>query len=259
MLFFPLRSRSRRRTTGKYLPTGALFGTLTLAGLTSVCAQTPAGTYTEQENDPPQSVSSAENSQSEPWPALVKEPHDLPPVPAKLQGVIEAGAVSFVFYDARQIQRRFQGETRLLLTYSLQSQFQWRLTKRSSGREVLVIRPHFEDIQLKAAHKILLPVHLAGEDFFADRLVQHELDHVRISIDPRYQSLFQKWLSEDLRVIRQQCQPGDDYDAVAQRAVDAEVDQRFQKILELIRIRYRELDRLTEHGAQATPAAFFEP
>lgn len=76
------------------------------------------------------------------------------------------------------------------------------------------------------------------ETFWTNWLVLHELDHVRISSDPRHEELFKKLVSEK---------------APFQQSAKEYVQDAFGKVTSLVDIRYQELDRLTNHGMLDLP------
>ena len=194
---------------------------------------------------------------NEPWPTQTVPTPSLPQPPEPLQRLLTLGKVDYVFYDARQLRRKFQAETRYSLQYNSKINFRWRAVGRSGGRRTLVVRPQFDQLEFEIKHEILLPIAFAGEGFYDQQLVRHEFDHVRISTDPRFLSLFRNWVAEELTVLRTQCASDADFNLVAKELVDERVEQIFQRVLSLIQLRYQELDQTTRHGVLVTPETFF--
>lgn len=193
---------------------------------------------------------SAASFLSEPWPEVL-EPHgELPAPPETARQWIEQGQVTFEFYDPQRFRRTYQGETRFDANYWTDSKIRWRLVRYPDRPAQLVIRPDLRKIELTVRHRVLLPISLAGDDFFSHPLVHHELDHVRISSDRRFLEWFRRTLREELAVIR--LEPGEetDYTRLAEQTVKERSAAIFQRWMELIRIRYAELDRQTLHGMQ---------
>lgn len=185
---------------------------------------------------------------------------DLPAPPLAFEQLKKDGNVAFVFYDAAKFPRQYAGETRFRIDYQAESNFRWRLIRQANGQRSLVIRTGFSEPQFQIQHQILLPSTTADQQFYLQRLVRHEFDHVRVSADPRYRNLLAKWLKDDLKVVRVEID-GEyskrELNSLASKAVKEQADQLFQKMLELIQIRYSELDRTTRHGTEALPDDFF--
>lgn len=226
------------------------------------CSQQPPAADSS-EPDSPSTDSAAEHvagsgsGENEPWPTQTVPTPSLPQPPDPLQRLITLGKVNYVFYDARQLRRKFQAETRYSLQYNSKINFRWRAVGRSAGPRTLVVRPQFDQLEFEIKHEILLPIAFAGEGFYDQQLVRHEFDHVRISTDPRFLNLFRKWVGEELTVLRTQCPSDADFNLVAKELVDERVEQIFQRVLNLIQLRYQELDQTTRHGVLVTPETFF--
>lgn len=172
--------------------------------------------------------------------------------------------------------RVFQAETQFRLSYTFRSQTRWQW----QGRD-LVVTIDYDDLQVHSEHEIWLRAMPDG-DFWASPLVRHELDHVRISSDPRVAAHFRKRvqatvelrLTPDLlanlidvgviqpsladRFARQAVRPIArrrvplDQDAMA-AIVEHIVARQFRKTVQLVQVRYRELDRVTDHGDRPVP------
>ena len=92
-----------------------------------------------------------------------------------------------------------------------------------------------------------------AETFWTNPLVLHELDHLRLSADPRLAKRFAGLVRSELN-LRIDLEPNDRVDARwVQRQVDQYVQKQFAKISDLVKIRYQELDRLTQHGLRQIP------
>ncbi len=82
----------------------------------------------------------------------------------------------------------------------------------------------------------------------------HELDHLRISSDPRIKNRFEQRLREESVLVR----AINNGDVVNQNLVSQLVKEHvveiFQEYSDLIAIRYKELDRITNHGQRPVPA-----
>jgi hypothetical protein len=177
-----------------------------------------------------------------------------------LQELLAAGNVRFRFYDARRYRRQYAAETRFKIEYSTQSRFRWQATRSAVGTSQLVVRPNFDDIQFTVSHEILLPADFATDQIFANPLVRHEFDHVRISTDLRFRDNLVRWLKRDLQQIRVDLNAGaprGKWGEIAHSELRRQTDSYFQKMIELVQIRYAELDRTTDHGTSPLPPDFF--
>ncbi len=181
----------------------------------------------------------------------------LPPAPEPIAKLIQSGNVTFSFYDPAVQQRRYAGETKLDLRYNYRSTSRWD-SHREGGKQIVTVRPRFHQIKFTRQHTILLPIGMTGELFYSRPLVQHEFDHVRISSNPAFEKQFQRWIETELRVLKLTLPDGQALDNQwVQAEIKAATKQRFDRLLELIQIRYRELDRVTDHGLQPLPEDFF--
>jgi len=196
---------------------------------------------------------------SEPWPESVVVIENLPNPPEALQSVIETGRVEFRFYEADKMPRRFAGETRMAMVYRLEYTYRARLI-RVGGKRRLQVKLQYRPTQFTRLHQILLPIAHAHVGMFEVPLVLHELDHVRIGIDPRYPALFDQWLQETTENLTfdGNAEVGEaELEAWVQREVDDQATACFARLMQLMEVRQRELDRVTEHGLQPLPVDFF--
>lgn len=196
---------------------------------------------------------------SEGWPDEVFEVEKLPDPDDSTAQLIESGKVEFKFYDAAKIPRKFTGETRMAMKYQLEMKFRWRLT-RSSGKRQLTVTVDHQPTKFDVFHQVLLPRDHAREDMFTIPLVLHELDHVKISMDPRYVALFEEWYHEDTRSMTLDVEDGakeSEFNAFIHAEIQNRAKQSFDRMLQLIHVRNRELDRLTKHGRLKLDESFF--
>jgi len=209
---------------------------------------------------------------------------DLPEPPAELRAFLTRGKVTFLIGGERPSVTDpgrstgaklgdFDAESQFRLSYSFQSRSEWRWANRSGARR-LNITMRFERLKLDVRHRVWLKEMPPRDSFWDSPLVRHEIDHVRLSSDPRLTAIFVKAIDqhERLELTREESVPlislatrrmssggrgrsflghltGDD----AQPLLDAVVKQEFDQIVELIEIRYRELDRQTQHGRDPIP------
>ncbi len=201
----------------------------------------------------------------EPWPkefVRLDEGLNSPALPAPPESrasTLTNGRVKFHFYDAKKFSRRYQGETQFIARYSNDVTYRWKVRRDRTGVYRLSIYPEFDKIELNIEHEVLLPVELAGDNFYSHPLVLHELDHVRISSDPRFAKAFSGWIKKELREIVIEVVPPADgnYREIAVGEVRRRTEALFQRLLQLIKVRYQELDRETKHGTLSLPDDFF--
>ena len=181
---------------------------------------------------------------------------DLPDPPAPIQAWIESGRVTFE-QGEREVSiqpvggPRITAETRYRIVYSYNSRSRWKVEK---GTREIVITVRFARIEWKPVHTIWFRNPPAAADFWTNKLVLHEFDHVRISSDPRLAVRF-KQLLNDRNILKRTLSDDDvvNRDFVDQ-LVDRHVAEVFSEISDLIAIRYKELDRVTNHGLDLVPS-----
>jgi hypothetical protein len=184
------------------------------------------------------------------------DPTNLAKPPDSIQELITAGRVKF---EAGQRSESapstgapgITAETHYRIAYNYDSRSSWKLISR--GRRV-VVTVRYGHIQWQPTHTIWFRNQPASEDFWSNKLVLHELDHVRISSDPRLARRFNQLLKETSVLNRAVA----DGEVVNRQYVDSLVDQHvakiFAEISDLIAIRYKELDRITNHGLHPVPS-----
>lgn len=94
-----------------------------------------------------------------------------------------------------------------------------------------------------------------GGSVWENRLLLHELDHVKISNHDSLQKLFQQKVQSLTRISGDR-ELGESDSSAANRLVQSELSRLFGEVTDLIRIRYVELDRVTEHGLRALPSGW---
>ena len=115
-------------------------------------------------------------------------------------------------------------------------------------------------IQMRAKLKSWQPIHTIWfrqppelETCWENRLMQHEFDHVRLSVDDSMRQRFASLLREGDRKVYQLSPNQTPSDQLADELTDQWIHQTFGEIVKLIDVRYRELDRITSHGLQSLP------
>lgn len=193
-------------------------------------------------------------------PLIAQEPSSieigkLPDPPAEIGALVKQAQVSFEAGprrpgDRTDSDRRIIAETHYRIGYKYSSQSNWRVT---GGGRKLIVNVRYSQLQWRPTHTVWFRNRPADQGFWSNRLVLHELDHVRISNDPRFARRFEQRLREQ-PVLEREIRSGQ---VVSRRFVDSLVDRHvetiFQEVADLIAIRYRELDRLTGHGMRPIP------
>ncbi|MAI73526.1 MAG: hypothetical protein CMM01_21865 [Rhodopirellula sp.] len=179
----------------------------------------------------------------------------LPESPKPLEKLLAAGDVTFeVGPRVNAGDPRIIGETRYEISYRYKSQAKWQLVRDAQGARILLIDAAFSRVQWKPRHVIWLRDQPEAEDFWSNVVLMHELDHLRISTDPRVAKRFAELLRQR-RVIRHPLQPGEVAGReLTDKLVEREARAVFDELTDLIAIRYRELDRETSHGRAPLPS-----
>lgn len=196
---------------------------------------------------------------SEPWPESTLAVENLPDPPTALQALIDTGRVEFRFYEPEKLSRRFTGETRMAMVYRLEYTYRSRLI-RVGGKRRLQVKIEHRPTEFTRLHQILLPIAHANQGMYKLPLVLHELDHVRIGVDPRYPALFDEWLQETTKTLTFDWNVEareSDIEGWVQREMDDQATASFARLMQLMEVRQRELDRVTRHGLQPLPVDFF--
>ncbi len=191
---------------------------------------------------------------------------DLPSPPKELADLIKKGAVEFCtgrvsWSEMSQAQERptvagphlrLAAETKAEMRFDYRSRTRWK--QRSENKKtILSVTVRFSNDELTAKHTIWFRHPPSAERFWDDKIVQHEFDHVRLSMHPMINQLFKQKikaatafryeLKDDERVS----------EALVNRLVQQRVRAAIAEISDLIDIRYKELDRVSRHGLQPIP------
>jgi len=146
--------------------------------------------------------------------------------------------------------RRLAANTEYQIAFNYRRQSRWRHDRQAGTVRIQISLPR---IQWQPTHTIWFRNPPKAEEFWDDRLVRHEFDHVQISGDPRVEKQFRELLKSN-SVIRPTIEPGQTVNqALVEKLVDEHVQQLFQKTLQLIDVRYQELDRVTSQGRREIP------
>lgn len=178
---------------------------------------------------------------------------DLPEPPETIKRWIDSGDLKISFGGRRPSQEGMAAETTFRMVHRYRSNPRWTMHQAGSNR-ICQIRFRFRLVQLRTTHEIWFLERPDTERFWSDPLVLHEFDHLRLSADPRLGDRFRK-LVYQTSVIERSVENGETVDANwVEEQVDQYVQQQFNKVTDLASIRYRELDRLTDHGRRQIPA-----
>lgn len=210
---------------------------------------------------------------------------DLPKPPREIQTLLARGDVTFLIGgmqpssvdpdDASTAKRRkFDAETRYHMSYTFKSHCRWSFADPGQSQR-LAIQTRYEKLQLEVEHRVWLREMPEIDSFWDSPLVRHELDHIRLSSDSRLNSRFVEAVEQlaKIELTPDESRPllaaatsrkregtarnrtvlsrlvADD----AQRWVEDRVRAEFDRTVELVEIRYRELDRQTDHGRKPVP------
>ncbi|TWT94891.1 hypothetical protein [Neorhodopirellula pilleata] len=213
---------------------------------------------------------------------------DLPPIPDDLSDLIDPDRFEFLIGGTRPSLshpgrstgtpgRRYDGETQFRLNYTFNSRCQWSLVREPDKPDTvqrLAIEVRFHQIRLTVRHQIWLREAPERSTFWNNPLVRHEFDHVRISSDPRIATSFNEAVRRQERIELNQ-RDSEPFIAVGYRKFNANlrrgtlltylssedakpfvknaVQSEFDRIVQMLEIRYAELDRLTDHGRLPVP------
>ena len=143
-------------------------------------------------------------------------------------------------------------ETTYRMVHRYRSKPRWTIRKNGSTR-TCQIRLRFRSVQLQTSHEIWFLEKPDLASFWTNPLVLHELDHLRLSADPRLANRFEKLVHEETSIERN-IEIGESVNGRwIQKQVDQYVQDQFTKVADLAAIRYKELDRLTAHGRRKIP------
>ena len=194
------------------------------------------------------------------------EPNDLPAPPDEIAKLIERGSVTFCtgkipwseMRDARDrtgvagTRFRLAAETRAEFNYDYNSRTSWR-KKREGGKLIVYVTVGFRSARLNVVHRIWFRRPPTPKDFWQDSIVQHEFDHVRLSTHPMLDKIFARNLKAASRFRHELHNDQRVDEAMVNEWVREKVKAAFDEIYDLVKIRYRELDRVTRHGMEPVP------
>ncbi|TWU55863.1 hypothetical protein Poly59_21660 [Rubripirellula reticaptiva] len=182
---------------------------------------------------------------------------ELPPPPVAIAELLKQADIRFCYgWQEKPSSMTMPSGRRLdaLTVYKMKYDFrtQNRLQRRGS-RQQMVTTIRLGRTGLTCGHVVWFRDLPNRETFWTNWLVLHELDHVRISSDPRHEKQFRKRLSENAVLVQQSGGSVSTFNGQSQQSAKGRVEAVFREITTLVDIRYKELDRLTDHGLRALP------
>ena len=166
--------------------------------------------------------------------------------------LIEAGNVTFVFYDLAREPRMHRGYTTFRLDVSYRSEYQYEWSDQARGRQI-VIEPGIGQIKYKLVNEVELPSSLNHDRRWAHWLVKHEFDHVAMTLDPRVPMLIEYLCEGTSKIVRTLPSSTPVTDELAERLVHEAVEPRYQAVLKLLLANENDLDVHTRHGDHNLP------
>ncbi len=210
---------------------------------------------------------------------------DLPAPPDRFRELIERGNVTFLVGGERpstvdphrrstEKEGRFDAATSYHAHYSFKSLCRWGWAETSRAKR-LAFAIRYRELDLFVEHQVWLRKMPQLDRFWNSPLVCHEMDHVRLSSDPQLNLRFVSAVKQRKRIELTRAESAPVLEAATQLftknrgrfpsilnfldADDAEpwvkanLDKEFEQTLQLIEIRYQELDRQTDHGKRPVP------
>ena len=184
---------------------------------------------------------------------------DLPSPPEELRERIHSGKVRFEFYDSKVIKRPRPGETKFEYRYEYESRSKWKLITQD-GQAAIQVSVRYQDIKLERTHRISLPEEMIRDDLFQKPLTLHEFDHVAISSDKRLPALLESMLIDrNALIVKVLNEEEDEFTGkpspkdlsrISKQFVKDASDEVFNDFVEVVSIRYRELDRISNFGLE---------
>jgi hypothetical protein len=176
---------------------------------------------------------------------------------AEVQTLLRRAGVKFTSGDrsedsAATETKKLSAETAYRISYDYQSRTQWNTTDTEGAKRVTVTI-HYSAVELKFEHTVWFRRCPDRDRFWQDKLVLHELDHVKISSDRRLADRFKQMLSESNVIIEEFSPTAVINSRLINRLVHKRTEQVFSQLNQLVAIRYQELDRVTNHGIKPIP------
>jgi len=206
---------------------------------------------------------------------------ELPPCPPALTEILDRSNVTFRVGGLRpsiirpsrstgSVDQKFDAETQFRLRYSFNSRCRWKMVGDRPRRRMKV-DVTFDQIELVVEHTVWLRSLPPIESFWRSPLVLHEFDHLRLSSDRRLKALFERKVRSHQSTVLSEAETrqlleDDGVSSVSRLSLSSRVggdhakswvgsvvQKEFDSVVELVEIRYAELDRVTQHGLRPVP------
>ena len=174
-------------------------------------------------------------------------PSTPPDAPVALAAWIDAGKITWELYDRKPEGLMFDGETyfEIKVDYKFRTQLR---PIRENGIVAQQVSVAFFSIDAFVENRVRLPKALVTGEFWQSRLVLHELQHVRITSDPRVPLLVKT-------LLRRGCQLNFPANALPSEShikdeIAKHVDATTKSVSDLVQANNALLDQLTQHGLE---------
>lgn len=173
--------------------------------------------------------------------------NSLPKPPEEFSKLFDSGIAKLSFYTRRPSQQQYEGETRFNFSVKYRFQFRSRISRSQTG---LIARGSitYSNVSIDQDLVISLPYYYQNKGIWDAQLVRHELEHVRISADPRITLLLRRLitsvnrfeipLSSTRNVSREQ----------VREYVDKRIKRHVAEVTRIVQSNNDLLDRITAHG-----------
>ena len=180
---------------------------------------------------------------------------DLPEPPEHLRTLIDRTPITWESGDRKEGnptdgRLTMAGETKYDVRYSYRCSKRW---STDSGGSKLRVTVRFAEILWKPTHRIWIKNRPPDHQFWTNRIVLHELDHLQISSDPRHGDRFKQRLRDESKIVHDVANGEAVNQKYVEKVVSDHVERIFRDHTDLIEIRYKELDRVTVHGRFKVP------
>ncbi len=162
--------------------------------------------------------------------------------------LIEEAAVSFVFYDPIRDPRPHRGFTTFHYDVRYRSTYRYWV---KGGR--IRIEPEIGSFAHRLSNEVLLPESLDHDRRWTDSLVQHEFDHVAMTVDPRVRMLIEQVCRVTPTIVRDLPSGTEVNGPLIDRLIHEVVEPRYQAVLNLLIANENDLDKVTLHGRHDPP------
>lgn len=179
--------------------------------------------------------------------ASAQQPANPPEVPEALASLVQAGQITWELYDERPVDLRYDGETHfeIKLDYKYRTQVR---PIRENGRVIQRVTVAFFAITPKIENRVRLPIALVASDFWKSPLVLHELQHVRITSDPRVALLAKHLLKQGCKIDFPANTPLSE--SRIRDEIAKQVNAAAKTVSDLVQANNDLLDQLTQHGIE---------